>query len=119
MPVDRKRTIIMSDAPITQRRLAEGRFLTDADSIAQQRGLSDIEAMEEASRLDPSTYQRYRNYTTGYLTEPSTANATQQFTDAVDGLVRISGMTYGEAFNKAAEMNPELYAAYRAEWANV
>jgi hypothetical protein len=119
MPVDRNPAITFTTGELGQRHLAESLFLTEADSLQQQHGLSEIEALGEAARLDPHAYRRYREFSTGYLTEPTTTNATQQFTDAVDGLVRISGITYGEAYEKAAEMNPELYAQYRAEWANV
>lgn len=119
MPVDRNPAITFTANQQSQRQLAESRFLTDAASLQQQHGLSEIEAMEEAARLDPHGYERYREFSTGYLTEPTTTNASKQFTDAVDALVRISGITYGDAYNKAAEMNPELFAAYRAEWSNV
>jgi hypothetical protein len=55
MPVDRNPTITFSADPPSQRALAETRFLTDADSLAQQHNLSEVEAMEEAARLDPHT----------------------------------------------------------------
>jgi hypothetical protein len=119
MPVDRNPAITFTTGQVGQRHLAESLFLTEADSLQQQQGLNEIEALEEAARLDPHAYRRYREYSTGHLREPTTTNATQQFADAVDALKRISGMTDGDAYEKAAAMHPELYAQYRAEWANV
>jgi hypothetical protein len=122
MPVDRNPTIVMSADPPSQRALAETRLLTDAATLAESRKLSDADALEEAARLDPGNYRRLRGYQTGYLTEPGTDTngaATAKFSELVDKLVSLSGMSYGDAAEKVAEKAPNLISAYRSEWSHV